>query len=244
MTHTLQKKVALVTGGARGIGAAIVRRLSEEGATVVFTYSRSAERAEALAAELNASGRSVLALQADAADSSAVSAAVQTTIERYGRIDILVNNAGVLIPIVIDEVEMSDFEQQFAVNVRGVFVATRDAVRHMKDGGRIIMIGSVAAERAGFAGYSIYGMTKAAISAFTRGLARDLGPRGITVNTIQPGPTASDMTAGMEDAITPLVAVGRMGKDIELAALAAFLAGPEAAFITGATLTHDGGFLA
>ncbi|TNC14396.1 3-oxoacyl-ACP reductase FabG [Methylobacterium terricola] len=244
MSPSLTGKVALVTGGSRGIGAAIVRRLSREGATVAFTYSASTDRAEALAADLASSGASVAALKADSADPVAVREAVQATVERFGRLDILVNNAGILVPGAIEDIELADFDRQVAVNIRAVFVAAREAARHMREGGRIISVGSVGAERSGFPGTTVYSMTKAAVASLTRGLARDLGPRGITVNTIQPGPVASEMSAGMETMLIPLIALGRMGQDTEIAALAAFLSGPEAGFITGAALTADGGYLA
>ncbi|KMO28519.1 SDR family oxidoreductase [Methylobacterium aquaticum] len=244
MSPSLTGKVALVTGGSRGIGAAIVRCLSREGATVAFTYSASTDRAEALAADLASSAASVAALKADSADPVAVREAVQTTVERFGRLDILVNNAGILVPGAIDDIELADFDRQVAVNIRAVFVAAREAARHMREGGRIISVGSVGAERSGFPGTTVYSMTKAAVASLTRGLARDLGPRGITVNTIQPGPVASEMSAGMETMLIPLIALGRMGQDTEIAALAAFLSGPEAGFITGAALTADGGYLA
>ncbi|AWN34376.1 SDR family oxidoreductase [Methylobacterium radiodurans] len=244
MTHPLAGKVALVTGGSRGIGAAIVRRLSRNGAAVAFTYANSPDRAEALAAELAASGAHVAALRADSADPDAVRGAVQATVERFGRLDILVNNAGILVPGTVEDVTLADFDRQVAVNVRAPFVAAQEAARHMREGGRIISVGSVGADRSGFPGTTVYSMTKAAVASLTRGLARDLGPRGITVNTIQPGPVVSEMSAGMEAMLTPLIALGRMGQDTEIAALAAFLSGPEAGFITGAALTADGGYLA
>lgn len=244
MTQPLTGKVALVTGGSRGIGAAIVRRLSRDGAAVAFTYANSPDRADALAAELTASGATVMALRADSADPDAISGAVQATVERFGRLDILVNNAGILVPGPVEDVTLADFDRQVAVNVRAPFVAAQEAASHMREGGRIISVGSVGADRSGFPGTTVYSMTKAAVASLTRGLARDLGPRGITVNTIQPGPVVSEMSAGMEAMLTPLIALGRMGQDTEIAALAAFLSGPEAGFITGAALTADGGYLA
>lgn len=244
MTQSLTGKVALVTGGSRGIGAAIVRRLSRDGAAVAFTYANSPDRADALAAELTASGATVMALRADSADPDAISGAVQATVERFGRLDILVNNAGILVPGTVEDVTLADVDRQVAVNVRAPFVAAKEAASHMREGGRIISVGSVGADRSGFPGTTVYSMTKAAVASLTRGLARDLGPRGITVNTIQPGPVVSEMSAGMEAMLTPLIALGRMGQDTEIAALAAFLSGPEAGFITGAALTADGGYLA
>jgi 3-oxoacyl-[acyl-carrier protein] reductase len=186
----------------------------------------------------------VATLRADSADPDAVRGAVRAIVERFGRLDILVNNAGILVPGVVDDITLADFDRQVAVNVRAVFVAAQEAVRHMREGGRIISVGSVGADRSGFPGTTVYSMTKAAVASLTRGLARDLGSRGITVNTIQPGPVVSEMSAGMEAMLTPLIALGRMGQDTEIAALAAFLSGPEAGFITGAALNADGGYLA
>ncbi|MFK0333316.1 3-oxoacyl-ACP reductase family protein [Rhizobium sp. NPDC090275] len=246
MSHSLTDKVALVTGGSRGIGAAIVRRLAQDGAAVAFTYASSDDRAKALTAEIEAKGGKALAIKADSADPEAVRNAVATTISRFGALDILVNNAGILMLAPLDEFALEDFDRMFAVNVRAVFVGTQAAARHMQAGGRIINIGSVVADRSGFPTSSVYSMTKGAIASMTRGLARDLGPRGITVNTIQPGPTATDMTGapGTEEHLAPLMALGRMGEDSEIASLASYLASPEASFVTGSALTIDGGYLA
>ncbi|MEH2509439.1 3-oxoacyl-[acyl-carrier protein] reductase [Nitrobacteraceae bacterium AZCC 1564] len=244
MTTTLSGKTALVTGGSRGIGAAAVRRLSDDGANVAFTYAASADKANALVDELTAKGRNVIAIKADSANPEAIKRAVAKTAQRFGGVDILVNNAGILLHGMVDDYSLENFERMVAVNVRAVFVAVQAVLPHMQSGGRIITTGSVAADRTGFPGSSIYSMTKGAVAALTRGLARDLGPRGITVNTIQPGPTESDMSAGAREIVTPLLATGRMGKDTEIASLVAYLAGPESAFITGSALTIDGGYLA
>jgi len=246
MSKTLTGKVALVTGGSRGIGAAIVRRLARDGAAVAFTYAASQEKAQALADEIGAAGGKALAIQADSADAQALQRAVSHTAEAFGGLDILVNNAGILIPGMVDGYELADLDRMLAVNVRAVFVAVQAAVRHMGQGGRIVTVGSVTAERSGFAGSSVYSMTKGAVASLTRGLARDLGPRGITVNVVQPGPTETDMSGGGEirDKVTALIALGRMGQDHEIASLVAYLAGPEAGFVTGAALTADGGYLA
>jgi len=246
MSNTLAGKVALVTGGSRGIGAAIVRRLANDGATVAFTYAASEERAQALVAELGEMGKSVLAIKADSADAEALQAAVKRTVDEFGRIDVLVNNAGILITGVVDDYDLSNFDQMIAVNVRAVFVAIQAAVPYMGQGARIINTGSVTADRSGFAGSSVYSMTKAAVAAMTRGLARDLGARGITVNVIQPGPTETDMNANeaVHDMLRPLIALGRIGKDSEVASLVAYLASSDASFITGSALTVDGGYLA
>ncbi|TCL69756.1 3-oxoacyl-ACP reductase family protein [Rhizobium sp. BK251] len=246
MSERLSGKVALVTGGSRGIGAAIVRRFSAEGAAVAFTYSASAQKAEEITAEIKAAGGRALAIRADSGNVSEVQQAVAETIAAFGRLDILVNNAGIQIYGDVAEFPIEDFDRMFAVNVRAAFVAAQSAVRHMGDGGRIITIGSVTGDRAGFPTASVYSMTKGAVAAMTRGLARDLGPRGITVNNIQPGPTATDMNAGQEkqDFLKTLLPVGRLGTDSEIAGLAAYLASPEASFVTGASLTIDGGYLA
>jgi 3-oxoacyl-[acyl-carrier protein] reductase len=246
MSKLLSKKAALVTGGSRGIGAAIVRRLAHDGASVAFTYSASEDKANALAAEIEAAGGNALPIHADSADAEEVKRAVAVTAKTYGGIDILVNNAGILKRGMIDEFSLSDFDQMVAVNVRAIFVAIQAALPHMPDTGRIITIGSVTSDRIGFSGSSVYGMTKAAVASLTRGLARDLGPRGITVNTIQPGPIETDMNPdeNVRAMVRPLMALGRMGKDAEIASLAAYLASAESSFVTGSALTIDGGYLA
>jgi 3-oxoacyl-[acyl-carrier protein] reductase len=246
MPNTLIDKIALVTGGSRGIGAAVVRRLASDGATVAFTYAVSEDRAKALVAEIEKAGGTALAIQADSGDAEAVKGAVAQTVDRFGRLDILVNNAGILIGGIVDDFALSDFDRMVAVNVRAVFVAIQAVVPHMGQGGRIITTGSVTADRSGFPGASVYSMTKGAVAAMTRGLARDLGPRGITVNAIQPGPTETDMNSSeaIRSRLRPLMTLGRLGRDSEVASLIAYLASPEAGFITGAALTVDGGYLA
>src|SRR5260370_24817672 len=210
-------KVALVTGGSRGIGAAIVRRLSHDGAAVAFTYSASEDKATALAVEVKAAGGKALPIKADSADANAVKQATALTVKTYGGVDILVNNAGILKHGMVDEFSLVDFDQMIAINVRGAVVATQDALRHMGEGGLVITIGSVVADRTGFPGASVYSMTKGAVAAMTPGLARDLGPRGITVNTIQPGPIETDMTGDEKilAKVRPLMALGRMRQDTE-----------------------------
>ncbi|SFP25242.1 3-oxoacyl-ACP reductase family protein [Variovorax sp. 770b2] len=246
MPNTLAGKAALVTGGSRGIGAAIVRRLANDGAAVAFTYAASDDKARALVGEVRAQGGKALAIKADSADAKAVQQAVSQAAEAFGRLDILVNSAGILIAGVVDAYDLADFDRMVAVNVRAVFVATQAAVPHMGEGGRVITIGSVTADRSGFAGSSVYSMTKGAVASLTRGLARDLGPRGITVNVVQPGPTDTDMSPQGEigERVRSLISLGRMGKDSEIASLVAYLAGPDAGFVTGAALTADGGYLA
>jgi len=244
---SLHNKVALVLGGSRGIGAAIVERLAAEGAAVAFTYVNSAQKAEALAAVLRAQDGKVLTIRADSADEQALRAAVNATVKSFGRLDILVNSAGVLAIGPLEDFSMDDFDRTLAVNVRSVFVAIQEAARHMGEGGRIITIGSTNAERMPFAGGGVYAMSKAAIVGLTRGLARDLGPRGITINNVQPGPVDTDMNPDNGEfsaTLKGLMALPRYGRTEEIASFVAYLAGPEAGYITGASLTIDGGFAA
>ena len=246
-SSNLNDQVALIQGGSRGIGAAIAQRLAAEGAAVAITYVSSPDKAAAVVHSIEASGGRALAIKADSADAEAVRGAVRQTVEHFGRIDILVNNAGVLAIAPIEEFNLDDFDRTLAVNVRSVFVASQEAARHMRDGGRIITIGSTNAERMPFAGGSVYAMSKSAIVGLTRGMARDLGPRGITVNNVQPGPVDTDMNPDSGEfaaMIKGLMALDRYGRAEEIAAFVAYLAGPEAGYITGASLTIDGGFAA
>jgi 3-oxoacyl-[acyl-carrier protein] reductase len=240
-------KVALVTGGSRGIGAGIVRRLASDGHIVAFTYHASPQPAQALADEITAAGGKALAIQADSADAAAIQAAVTQTVESYGRLDILVNNAGIHKMATVDEFPLSDFDRMLAVNVRAPFAAIQAASRVMGEGGRIITIGSMAGLRVGFPGAGVYGMTKTAVATLVRGAAIDLAKRGITVNNVQPGPTETDMTPGtgdMADWIKGLVPLGRMASPAEIADVVAYLVRPETSFITGASFTIDGGMSA
>lgn len=244
---TLNGKVAFIQGGSRGIGAAIVQRLAAEGAAVAFTYVSSAQKAEELVASVVNNGGQALAIKADSSDAQALRDAVNAAAAHFGRLDILVNNAGVLAIAPLAEFSLEDFDRTLAVNVRSVFVASQEAARHMGKGGRIITIGSTNAERMPFSGGGPYAMSKAAIVGLTRGLARDLGPLGITINNVQPGPVDTDMNPANSDfaeTLKGLMAVGRYGQAEEIAAFVAFLAGPEAGYITGASLTIDGGFAA
>jgi 3-oxoacyl-[acyl-carrier protein] reductase len=244
---TLSNKVAFVQGGSRGIGAAIVKRLMREGATVAFTYVSSPDKAQALVTEIEAKGGRALAIQADSSDTTALQQAIRIAAETFGRLDILVNNAGVLAMGPVEEFKLEDLDRTLAVNVRSVFVATQEAVRFMGEGGRIITIGSTNADRMPFAGGAVYAMSKSAIVGLTKGLSRDLGPRGITVNNVQPGPVDTDMNPANGDfaeTLKGLMALPRYGKDEEIASFVAYLAGPEAGYITGASLTIDGGFSA
>jgi 3-oxoacyl-[acyl-carrier protein] reductase len=240
----LTKKVGLVTGGSRGIGAAIAKRLAADGASVAITYAKDAEAASLVIKAIERSGGKGIAIQADAADAEAVEGAVEKTVSRLGGIDILVNNAGIVIPKKVEETTLDDFDRVFAVNVRGTFVATQTALKHMKSGGRIIMIGSCVGERVLTPGMAAYSATKGAIKMFTQGLARELGDRGITVNNVQPGPIDTDMNPAAGDwapGQKAATSLGRYGTAHEVAALVAFVASPEASYITGASLTVDGG---
>ncbi|MDO7898325.1 3-oxoacyl-ACP reductase family protein [Pseudomonas citrulli] len=244
-TQALNGKVALVQGGSRGIGAAIVKRLAADGAAVAFTYVSSAAKAEELQHSITAAGGKALAIKADSADADAIRNAVAATVEAFGGLDILVNNAGVLAMGPLEEFSLEDFDRTLAINVRSVFVATQAAARHMTDSGRVINIGSTNADRMPFVGGAAYAMSKSALVGLTKGLARDLGPRGITVNNVQPGPVDTDMNPADSDfasSLMALMAIGRYGNVDEIASFVAYLAGPEAAYITGASLTIDGGF--
>ena len=245
--QTLAGKTAFVQGGSRGIGASIVKRLARDGAAVAFTYVTSPDRANEVVYAIQQSGGRALAIKADSSDAAAVKQAIDQAAATFGGIDILVNNAGVLALGPIEEFKLEDFDRTVAINVRSVFVATQEAQRHMGDGGRIITIGSTNADRMPFQGGAAYAMSKAAIVGLTKGLARDLGPRGITVNNVQPGPVDTDMNPDHSDfaeTLKGLMAVGRYGKAEEIAAFVSYLAGPEAGYITGASLTIDGGFSA
>ncbi|WP_202314905.1 SDR family NAD(P)-dependent oxidoreductase [Mesorhizobium sp. L-8-10] len=240
----LDGKVALVTGGSRGIGAATAHRLATEGADVAITYARSPERAGQVVGDIEAAGRRGLAIKADNLDADAVEAAVATTVERLGRLDILVNNAGVFQVGPIDELTRADFEETVAVNLRAPFLAARAAARHMGKGGRIVSIGSNLAVRVPGPGLSLYSLSKAALIGMTKGLARDLGSRGITVNVIHPGPTDTEMNPArgpMADGQRSLMAIPHFGDTGDVAAMVAYLSGAEAGGITGAEFTIDGG---
>ena len=241
----LQHKRALITGGSRGIGAAIVNRLAREGAHVALTYVNKPDQASETAKAAAALGVKSIAIQADSADAKAVVAAVERTVAEFGGIDILINNAGIGLIGPVDEFALEDFDRTFAINVRAVFVATQAAVKHMKEGGRVINIGSCNAERMPFAGGAVYAMSKAGLVGLVKGLARDLGPRGITINNVQPGPTDTDMNPAKGDfaeMLLKFMAVPHYGSSDDIAAMVAYLAGPEAGFVTGASLTIDGGF--
>jgi 3-oxoacyl-[acyl-carrier protein] reductase len=244
MPQLLKDKVALVTGGSRGIGAAIAKRLAADGASVSITYSKGADAAAAVVKAIQSAGGKAIAVQADAADADAVKSAVDKTASSFGRLDILVNNAGTAIPSTVEETTLADFDRIFAINVRGLFVATQAALKYLKSGGRIINIGSCVGERNMTPGLAAYSATKGAVKMFTQGLSREVGTRGITVNNVQPGPIDTELNPAAGDWATTQkanTALNRYGTVDEVAALVAFVAGPEASFITGANLTIDGG---
>ena len=247
MNSKLNQQVAFINGGSRGIGAATARRLAQDGATVAIGYQNSADAAHALVADIEAAGGTAIAIKADAGNAEALTQAINDVAARFGRLDILVNSAGVLLMGPLDQFSLEDFDQTVAINVRAVFVASKAAAAHMKDGGRIINVGSTNAQRMPFAGGAAYAMSKSALTGLVKGMARDLGPRGITVNNVAPGPIDTDMNPASGDfatALHGLMAVPRHGKPEEVAAMIAYLASPEAAFVTGADLLIDGGFAA
>jgi 3-oxoacyl-[acyl-carrier protein] reductase len=241
----LADRRAFVTGGTRGIGAGIVRRLAADGAAVAFTYRENTDAANDLEQEIINSGGQALAVQADSADPEALRAAISKAVGRFGGLEVLVNNAGTSHGAPIEEFPMAEYDRLLAVNVRAVFVAIQAAVPHLGAGGRIISIGSVLADRAPIGGISVYALTKAAVAGFTRNLARELGPRGITVNTIQPGPVATDMnpdSGEFADTVRSLTAVGHYGQPHDIADAVAFLARAETRFVTGTAWNVDGGY--
>ncbi|MEG3144458.1 SDR family oxidoreductase [Sphingomonas sp. RT2P30] len=244
---SLTGKVALVIGGTRGIGAAISRRMVADGAALAIVYRSRAQEAQQLATELHGRGGAVLALQADVADPAALRAAIDEAIARLGRIDILVSVAGLAITGSLDSYAEDAFDRQFAVNVRAPFLAAQRVAEQMVAGGRIIMIGSIVADRAPGAGATLYAASKAALGGMTRGLARDLGPRDITVNLVQPGPIDTERNPAdgphAEENRSPL-AIRRHGTAAEVAGLVAYLASPSAGFITGSSYNIDGGWSA
>jgi 3-oxoacyl-[acyl-carrier protein] reductase len=247
MSKELNGKVALVTGGSRGIGAAIAKALADDGTDVAISYAASADKAEAVVKELRKKGVRAEALKADQANTKEVEGLVETVVKKFGRLDILVNNAGVFTsgPVHDRANNLAELERLFAVNVGGVATAVRTAAPLMPDGGRIISIGSVAGDTSPWPGIADYSATKGAVAAYTRGWARDLGPRGITVNNVQPGPIDTDMApqeGEVADGLKARTVFGRYGKPEEVAAAVAFLASPAAAYITGTTLNVDGGY--
>lgn len=244
MSKTLASRVALVTGGSRGIGAAIAKRLAGEGATVAITYTKSREAAASVVKSIERTGGNAIALQADAADPAAVKAAIEKIVATFGTFDVLVNNAGTAIPKRFEDTTLEELDRVIDINVRGTFIVTQAALKHMNNGGRIIMIGSCVGERMMTPGLVPYAATKGAIKMFTQGLSREVGDRGITVNNIQPGPIDTDLNPSAGEWAVPQkanTALDRYGSVDDVAALVAFVAGPESSYITGASLTVDGG---
>ena len=244
MPHSLNGKVALITGGSRGIGAAIAKRLASEGASVAITYARDGPSASAVVKSITDIGGKAIAIQADAADADAVKAAVEKTVAAFGRLDVLVNNAGTAFPKPFEESTLEEMDRVIDINLRGVLVATQAALKHMKSGGRIISIGSAVGERVAAPGLVPYAGTKGAVKMFTQALAREIGSRGITVNNVQPGPIDTELNPATGDWAVPqkaATALNRYGHVDDIAAMVAFVASPEASYITGANLTVDGG---
>ncbi len=240
----LTEKVALITGGSRGIGAGIAKRLAADGAAVVITYAKDAKAASDVVKAIEQDGGKAVAIQADAADVEALRAAVEKTVATFGRLDVLVNNAGTANPKTFEETTLEEIDRLIDINLRGTMVLTQAALKHMKDGGRIITIGSCVGERVLTPGLVAYSATKGAVKMFAQGLSREVGKRGITVNNVQPGPIDTDLNPAAGDWAVPqkaVTALDRYGRVHEVAALVAFVAGPESSYITGANLTVDGG---
>jgi 3-oxoacyl-[acyl-carrier protein] reductase len=242
--NSLANKVALVTGGSRGIGAGIAKRLAADGASVAITYSKGADAAASVVKAIESAGGKALAIQADGTNAAAVKKAVEQTVATFGQLDVLVNNAGTAIPKPFEEATAEELDQVIDLNLRGILLTTQAALKHLPDGGRIIMIGSCLGERTMTPGLAVYSATKAAVKLFTQGLSREVGTRGITVNNVQPGPIDTELNPAAGDWAAPQIAntaLKRYGHVDEVAALVAFVAGPEASYITGANLTVDGG---
>jgi 3-oxoacyl-[acyl-carrier protein] reductase len=244
MSKQLEGKIALITGGSRGIGAAIAKRLAADGADVAITYTKGADAAASVVKEIERAGRKAIAIQADATDAGAVEAAIERTVATFGRLDVLVNNAGTAIPKTFEETTLEEMDRMIDINVRGTLAATQAALQHMKSGGRIIMIGSAVGERVLVPGLVAYAATKGAVKMLAQGLSREVASRGITVNNVQPGPIDTDLNPAASEWAVPqkaATALDRYGHVEEVAALVAFVAGPESSYITGANLTVDGG---
>ena len=244
MNRKLEGKIALITGGSRGIGAAIAKRLALDGAKVAITYSKGADAAATVVKEIERDGGKAIAIQADAVDAEAAKAAVEKTVAAFGKLDVLVNNAGTAIPKTFEETTIEEMDRLLNINVRGVFITTQVALKHMKRGGRIVTIGSCLGERVMTPGLVPYSATKGAVKIFSQALSRELGSRGITVNNVQPGPIDTDLNPAAGEWAAPQkanTALDRYGSVDEVAALVAFVAGPESSYITGANLTVDGG---
>ncbi len=244
MSKKLEGKIALITGGSRGIGAAIAKRLAADGASVAFTYAKDTSAASAVVKAIELAGGKAVAIQADAANVEAVRGAVEKAVATFGQLDVLVNSAGTAIPKPFEDTTLEEMDRVIDINLRGVLVTTKAALKHMNDGGRIIMIGSAVGERAVAPGLVPYAATKGAVKMFTQALSREVAGRGITVNNVQPGPIDTDLNPASGDWAVPqkaATALNRYGRADEIAAMVAFIAGPESSYITGANLTVDGG---
>jgi len=244
VSKKLEGKIALITGGSRGIGAAIAKRLAADGASVAFTYAKDSRAASAVVKAIELAGGNAVAIQADAANVEAVRGAVEKAVATFGQLDVLVNSAGTAIPKPFEETTLEEMDRVIDINLRGVLVTTQAALKHMNDGGRIIMIGSAVGERAVAPGLVPYAATKGAVKMFTQALSREVAGRGITVNNVQPGPIDTDLNPASGDWAVPqkaATALNRYGRAAEIAAMVAFVAGPESSYITGTNLTVDGG---
>ncbi|WP_276120108.1 SDR family oxidoreductase [Pararhizobium qamdonense] len=242
-TENSSKKTALVFGGARGIGAAAVERLAKDGFAVAFTYVSRPDKASELVKAVEAAGGKAFAIQADSSDAAAIKGAVATAVEKFGKLDTAVVNAGVFKMAAVDEVSVEDLDLMLNINVRAVFLSVQAAVAQMKDGGHVITIGSNVAVRTAGPGASVYQFTKAAVAAMVKGLAKDLAPRKITVNNVQPGPTNTDINAGAIEMLADMSPLKRVAAPEEIAGLISYLAGEESSYMTGSSLTIDGGFI-
>lgn len=243
--NRLKNKVAFITGGSRGIGAGIAKRMAAEGADVIITYVNNAIQAQAVTDDIKKTGQRALAIACDSASPDAITAAIEQSITAFGRIDILVNNAGIYIGKPLADYTLQDVDNTISINVRAVFLASQTAARYMKNGARIITVGSNMADRVAYANGSLYAMSKSALIGLTKGLARDLGAQGITVNLVQPGPVDTDMNpanSAHADVLRSAMAIPKYGAPDDIASLVAWLAGDESRFMTGAALTIDGGF--
>jgi 3-oxoacyl-[acyl-carrier protein] reductase len=242
----LEGKIALVTGGSRGIGAAVVRRLVRDGASVAFTYVASEDRAKLLESEVSALGGRSLAMRADSASAAMLQGAIDHAVDTFGGLDLFVSNAGIFRVGKVEEFSIEEFDQMVAINLRAAFVGIQAAVRRMRSGGRVITVGSSVANRITLPGASVYSMTKAALQGLVRGLAVDLAPRAITVNNVQPGPIATDINpvngTDAAESLQRMIPLGRYGTDEEVASMVAYLCTAEAGFVTGTSLTIDGGY--
>src|SRR6202008_3164301 len=244
MSNKLEGKIALITGGSRGIGAAIAKRLAADGANVAITYTKGADAAASVVKEIERAGRKAIAIQADAADAAAVKASVEKTFATFGRLDVLVNNAGTAIPKPFEEATLEEMDRVIAINIRGVYVATQAALKPMKSGGRVMTSRSAACVSVAGPGLGPYAGTKEAVKMFAQVLAREIGSRDITVNNVQPGPIDTELNPATGDWAVPqkaATALDPYGHVNDIAAMVAFVAGPESSYITGANLTVDGG---